>query len=353
MQLTVDDIKSNGWLIFEAITGSRSYGLDTAGSDTDIRGIFVLPKELFYSMEYIPQVSNETNDIVYFELGRFIELLAKSNPNILELLAIDQRFILQKHEVMDRIQKQFILSKQCEQTFANYAYSQIKKAQGLEKKILNPMDGERKTVLDFCYVYLDGKTIDVTTFLAAKGWRQENTGLAAVSHLRDGFNLYHSTEHVYQGIVRKEQSNEVCVSNIPAGEQPVALLSFNRDGYSVHCKKYNEYQEWLQKRNEVRYAGTLEHGRKYDAKNMMHVFRLLLMAKEIAEENKINVFRRDREFLLSVKSGKFEYEELIGKAEALKAGLADLYQHSGLPESPDREGLNKLLVEIRELFYNG
>ncbi|MBO9661084.1 MAG: nucleotidyltransferase domain-containing protein, partial [Chitinophagaceae bacterium] len=81
--MTVDDIKRNGWLIFEAITGSRSYGLDTASSDTDIRGIFVLPKELFYSLEYIPQVSNETNDIVYFELGRFLELLSKSNPNIL------------------------------------------------------------------------------------------------------------------------------------------------------------------------------------------------------------------------------------------------------------------------------
>lgn len=353
MQLTVDDIKRNGWLIFEAISGSRSYGLDTTSSDTDIRGIFVLPKELFYSMEYIPQVSNETNDIVYFELGRFMELLAKSNPNILELLAIDDRFVLQKHEVMDRIQRRFILSKQCEQTFANYAYSQIKKAQGLEKKILNPMDGERKSVLDFCYVYLDGKTTPVKEFLASKKWKQEEIGLAPVPHLRDGFNLYHSAEHVYQGIVRKDQSNEVGVSNIPAGEQAVALLSFNRDGYSVHCKKYNEYQEWLLKRNEIRYAGTLQHGRKYDAKNMMHVFRLLLMAKEIAEEKKINVFRSDREFLLSVKSGEFEYEELIAKAEALKAGLADLYQHSGLPESPDREGMNKLLVEMRKLFYNG
>lgn len=353
MQLTIDDIKRSGWLIFEAITGSRSYGLDTAGSDTDIRGIFVLPRDLFYSLEYIPQVSNESNDIVYFELGRFIELLAKGNPNILELLAIDDRFVLQKHEVMDRIQKQFILSKQCELTFANYAYSQIKKAQGLEKKILNPMDGERKSVLDFCYVYLDGKTMPVKEFLEVNSWAQEEIGLAAVPHFRDGFNLYHSAEHVYQGIVRKDQSNEVCVSNIPVGEQPVALLSFNRDGYSVHCRKYNEYQEWLLKRNEVRYAGTLQHGRKYDAKNMMHVFRLLLMAKEIAEEKKINVFRSDREFLLSVKSGEFEYEELIAKAEALKAGLAELYQHSGLPEFPDRETLNKLLVEIRELFYNG
>ncbi|MCG2613959.1 nucleotidyltransferase domain-containing protein [Terrimonas sp. NA20] len=353
MQLTVDDIKKNGWLIFEAIAGSRSYGLDTAGSDTDIRGVFVLPKALFYSLEYTPQVSNETNDIVYFELGRFIELLAKSNPNILELLGIDERFVLQRHAVMDRIDVQAVLSRQCEQTFANYAYTQIRKAHGLEKKILNPMDGERRSVLDFCYVYIDGKTVPVKDFLFLKGWKQEDLGLTSVPHLRDGFNLYHSADHVYQGIVRKEESNEVCVSNIPAGESPVALLSFNRDGYSVHCKKLNEYQEWLLKRNEGRYANTLQHGRKYDAKNMMHVFRLLLMAKEIAEERKINVLRPDREFLLSVKSGEFEYEELIAKAEGLKARLAGLYQRSGLPDMPDRDGLNKLLVELREYFYHG
>jgi predicted nucleotidyltransferase len=353
MHLTVNDIKKNGWLIFEAIAGSRSYGLDTAGSDTDIRGVFVLPKELFYSLEYLPQVSNETNDIVYFELGRFIELLSKSNPNIIELLGTDEQFVLQRHEAMDSISKQSILSKQCEQSFANYAYTQIRKAHGLEKKILNPMEGERRSVLDFCYVYLDGMTIPVKNFLLSKDWKQEDIGLSSVSHFRDGFNLYHSADHAYQGILRKDHSNEVCVSHIPEGETPVALLYFNKDAYSVHCKKFNEYQEWLLKRNEARYANTLQNGRNYDAKNMMHVFRLLLMAKEIAEEKKINVFRHDREFLLSVKSGEFEYEELVAKAEALKHGLTDLYQHSELPDLPDREGLNKLLVELRKYFYHG
>lgn len=352
MQLTINDIKQNDWLIFEAITGSRSYGLDTAGSDTDIRGVFVLPRDLFYSLDYTPQVSNETNDIVYYELGRFIELLTKNNPNILELLAIDDRFVLQKHAAMDRIRPEWVLSKQCEQTFANYAFTQIKKAHGLEKKILNPMDGDRKSVLDFCYVYHDGRSIPANDFLAARGWAQEQMGLAAIAHLRDCFNLFHSSRGLYQGIVRKDQSNEVCVSSIPAGEKPVALLSFNRDGYSVHCKKYNEYQEWLVKRNETRYANTMEHGKKYDAKNMMHVFRLLFMAREIALEKKINVFREDREFLLSVKSGKFEYEELIIKAEELKADLPALYQRSGLPDSPDKEQLNRVLIGLRELFYH-
>ena len=46
---------------------------------------------------------------------------------------------------------------------------------------------------------------------------------------------------------------------------------------------------------------------------MMYVFRLLLMVKEIAVEGKINVFRHDRDFLLSIKKGKFEYDKLVQK----------------------------------------
>lgn len=75
--MTVNDLKENGLILFEAISGSRSFGLETESSDTDIKGVFYLPKDKFFGLEYIPQVNNETNDIVYYELGRFIELLLK------------------------------------------------------------------------------------------------------------------------------------------------------------------------------------------------------------------------------------------------------------------------------------
>lgn len=47
------------------------------------------------------------------------------------------------------------------------------------------------------------------------------------------------------------------------------------------------------------------HGKNYHAKNMMHVFWLLLIAKEIAEGS-LNVYREDKDFLLSIKVGKFD-----------------------------------------------
>src|ERR1700759_1788765 len=152
-KLTIEWIKDNGLLVFEVITGSKSYGLDTAKSDTDIKGVFVLPKNMFYGLEYTAQLNNDTNDIVYYELKRFVELLTKSNPNILEMLCTPKKWILQKHPVMELLQPEMFISKLCEQTFANYAFTQIKKAYGLEKKIVQPMEEEKKSVLDFCFVY--------------------------------------------------------------------------------------------------------------------------------------------------------------------------------------------------------
>ena len=349
--LTIEQIKNNGWLIFEAITGSKAYGLDTAKSDTDIRGVFVLPKELFYSLEYVPQVSNESNDIVYYELKRFIELLSKNNPNIIELINVPENCILFKHELVNKIRPELFLSKLCEQTFANYAYTQIRKAYGLEKKIMNPVDEERKSVLDFCHVYVGKDPIDLEKFLSENKFEQERMGLTVIAHLRDCYNLFYSKEHQYAGVIRKEAANDVCLSSIPKGEIPVGLLYFNKDGYSLYCKKYKEYWEWVEKRNDDRYNTTMAHGKNYDSKNMMHVFRLLLMAKEIATEGKVNVWRKDRIFLLDVKQGKYEYDDLLTRAELLRNELPELFQKSNLPDEPNTDLINRLLVDMREDYY--
>ena len=50
---------------------------------------------------------------------------------------------------------------------------------------------------------------------------------------------------------------------------------------------------------------------------MMHVFRLLDMAGEIATGKGVIVRRPNRDFLLSIRKGDFEYEELVKQAAAL------------------------------------
>ncbi len=72
--MTIEDLRNKGCIIFECITGSRAYGLALPHSDTDIKGVFILPKSQYYGLDYIAQINNESNDEMFYELGRFIEL---------------------------------------------------------------------------------------------------------------------------------------------------------------------------------------------------------------------------------------------------------------------------------------
>lgn len=349
--MTIEELRNSNLIILECISGSRAYGLNTPTSDTDIKGVFVLPKKDFYGLNYVPQVSNETNDIVFYELGRFMELLSLNNPNILELLNTPEESVIFKHPFLDAIDSSMILSRQCKNSFGKFALSQIKKAKGLKKKIVNPVEKERKSPLEFCYVNYENGSIPLLTFLEIKGWKQKNCGLVNIAHMRDVYGLYHGDFPEYKGIVKNEKSNEVALSAIPKGEKQVGLMYFNKDGYSTYCKDYREYWDWVEKRNEARYENTQSHGKNYDAKNMMHTFRLLEMAIEIGRDQQINVFRNDREFLLKVKSGAFEYQELLELADEKQLEMDEVFNRSTLPEQPDVEKIREMTYRLRERFY--
>lgn len=350
--MTIDELREQGLIILECISGSKVYGLDTPDSDTDIKGVFMLPKAIFFGLNYIPQVSNESNDIVFYEFGRFMELLSQNNPNILELLSTPEQAVLYRHPLLEAIRPGLFLSKLCRNTFGKFALSQIRKARGLNKKILNPLSGERKSVLNFCYVNYGQGAVPLQTYLEIKGWQQEQCGLVNIPHMKDIYGLYHSEEPLFNGIARSHDANEVCLSPIPKDHSQVALLYFNRDGYSTYCKEYREYQDWVERRNETRYENTQRHGKNYDTKNMMHVFRLLEMAIEIGREKKINVRRPDRDFLLEIKTGKYAYDELLNRAADKQLEMEKAFEQADLPEKPDIERINELTWRIRDRFYS-
>jgi len=349
--MDIKELKQRGLIILECISGSKAYGLDTPSSDTDIKGVFIMPKYDYYGLNYIPQINNETNDIVYYELGRFMELLSVNNPNILELLNTPDSAILCKHHSLDEIKPELILSKLCKETFGKFALAQIKKAKGLKKKIVNPIEKERKSILSFCFVNYEQGAIPLLKFLELKNWQQKDIGLVNIPHMKNMYGIYYNPGCGFKGIIKSPESNDVNLSSIPKQEVQVGLLYFNKDGYSTYCKEYKEYWEWVDKRNDDRYESTKSHGKNYDAKNMMHVFRLLHMAIEIGKEKVVKVKRPDRDFLLSIKSGQYEYDELLKMADDKQTEMEKVFSTSTLPEQPNRDEINKITYLIRDKLY--
>ncbi|WBV60304.1 nucleotidyltransferase domain-containing protein [Chryseobacterium camelliae] len=357
-------LKSRNLILFETISGSRSFGLATENSDTDIRGVYYIPKEDFFGLNYIPQISNKTNDITYYEIGRLVELLQKNNPNILEILASPEDCIQYKNPLMDLLRPEDFLSKLCKDTFAGYAISQIKKAKGLNKKILNPIDKERKSILDFCYILQDQGSVPLKKWLrefpssggvsaGRGGLLQEKCGLVSLDNTKGIFALFYdeSEDLNYKGIIQNEEANQVSVSSVPKEEKPVAYLFCNLDAYSTYCKDYREYWKWVSERNEDRYNVNQNHGQNYDSKNMMHTIRLLQSCEQIFKTNSLNIRVENRDELLDIKAGNWSYENVMKKAENLIKSIEHYHSVSTLPDYPDLEKTSKILIEIRENLY--
>jgi len=353
-KIDIKYLRDNKLILLECISGSKAYNLDVPTSDTDIKGVFYLPKEHFFGFKYIPQVANESNDIVFYEVGRYLELLSKNNPNILELLETPKDKIIFKHPILDSIQTSDFLSKKCKDTFGGYAFTQVRKARGLNKKIVNPISKEKKLVIDFCYILNKQGSIPLKQWLIEQDNKQENIGLVNVPHFKDTYGLYYddSAQLGYNGVMKKETATTVLLSSIPKEEKPITHLQFNQDGYVKYCKDYKEYWEWVDKRNESRYENNIQHGKNYDSKNMMHTFRLLDMAEEILTDEKINVRRENREELLSIRNGEWQYDELIEMANSKMSAVEKAYTTSNLPDEPNHNKIEELLIEIRNELYN-
>jgi uncharacterized protein len=370
MNYTLKDIRNKGLIIFEAKMGSHAYGTNIPTSDVDLRGIFIQPLEDILQYGYVDQVADKTNDIVFYELKRFFNLLDKNNPNILELLAAPEDCVIYKDPLYDIIQshtKAFI-TKKCRWTFAGYAIEQIKKARGYNKKI-NWEESEmtRKTVLDFCYVLEDGKTIPFKewTETSMPGTSFRHFALAGIDHAHDLYAIYKRSKeeielHQFGGLVSdEEKANDVQLTSIPKfwdnGQRRLAIayLTFNKDAYSTHCKRYKEYQTWLKERNEDRFKMNKEHGKNYDSKNLMHTFRLLKMALEIAN-GELNVRRPEDEIktLMKIRHGEYEYDDLIQEAEGMIESLDEAFDNSSLPEKVQKGLAGKIELQIRKLRYN-
>ena len=379
MTYTIKELRDRNLIIFEAVAGSHSYGTATPESDRDIRGVFVQPLADALKYGWVEQVSDEKNDVTFYELGRFMHLVAGNNPNILELLAMPEDCVLYCDEMFAGLMaaKHKFLTKRVKYTFAGYAIEQIRKARGYNKK-MNWEESQmtRKTVLDFCYVLDKGGSIPFKEWvknaidfhhncqndfngLTAMRMTQDQIGLAAIDHAYDLYAMYQIPIELEGkekwGIVSdEEKANDVQLTSIPKGLFPIGYLSFNKNGYSSHCSKYKEYQTWLKERNVNRFKMNKAHGKNYDSKNMTHCMRLLDMVIEMLDTGEL-IVRRPKEhieFLMKIRRGEMEYDDLLKMAEEKISSLEQKYENSELPEKIDIEYVRNILLNMRKKYYN-
>lgn len=343
-------------ILFKAIVGSQAYGTSTPESDVDVKGVYIDDLDDLLGSSQSDQL-NITDDETYYEIKNFLNLCSNGKVNALELLYIPDEFILEKHPIWDMIveQKEMFLTKKCKNSFIGFAIDQIKRASGLEKKMnWEKSRTERKTIHDFCYVVQDGgKSIPLQEYLDLHDITQDICGLAKINHMPNNYSLVWSFHDKFRGI-GNENSNDVNLSSIPKqyADYPTLVMSFNKDAYSIHCKEYREYCEWLEKRNKARYVDYNAHGQQYDGKNLLHTTRLLDVAAEIPVLKTIQIRRPNAEYLLKIRRGEVDLKIIIENAENKIKEIDTLYDNCDLPDKVDMQKVEELLIKIRKQFYN-
>lgn len=348
------------------IRGSHAYGTNLETSDVDYAGVFIQSLDDILGFGYKEQINDNNNDIVFYEIKRFLELIQSNNPNILELINTPEDCVVYKHPIFNDVlnHKSEFVTKVCAKSFAQYASQQIKKAKGQDKKQNWEKDRvTRKTPLDFCYFHSGSNSISLSEYLYSKGMDQKYCGLSKVPHSKDTYALYYDFlaeetdgSHFYPVMgfrgIAFEDSNDIRLSSIPKEANFVGYISYNKDGYRTHCDDYKSYQTWLKNKNESRWVDVQSHGQKIDGKNMMHCRRLLEVAKEIGEGKGINVRRSNADYLISIRKGEVNLQTLIDEADNIIEEINVIFQNSNLPDNVDDNLINNLLVKIRRNIYN-
>lgn len=118
-------------IILECVVGSHLYNLDTPESDEDIEGVYVLPTTVLISSlngwKKIDKVYDNTNpDWAYYEVQKFINIVAKGNPTLLELLYANEYTVLSPvGEMLIANRSRFLSEKTIRDSYLGYAYQQF------------------------------------------------------------------------------------------------------------------------------------------------------------------------------------------------------------------------------------
>jgi hypothetical protein len=365
--------------------------------------VFISPHNSLLGLgnDYKEQVSDSRHDTTWFEVGELCKLLLKSNPTVLESLFIPESKILVKpSELLNDLfaNRDEFITKQCFMPFVGYAYQQIHKARGLNKKIVNPVY-ERLTPFDFAYTFYKQGSTKISDWLNNRGLDKDFCGLVHIPNMHDTYGVYYDwgahfeskdiktlneleekdnlvfnyldlsyvnlsrlsfekwfeenkeVKH-YRGMCL-ENSTDMRGSSVSKGEKPIVYMVYNESGYKDHCKKFKEYKDWEKNRNPKRYESNLD--KNYDSKNLCHTMRLVHMGYEIATGQGIILDREkagDKDFLMKIRNHGFEYDELMEIVMQDKVKLDKAIAESTIKERIDTDFVNDMLINIRKKAYN-
>jgi uncharacterized protein len=306
-------------ILYLTLSGSVGYGTNVGHSDLDLRGVTMEQKENIYGFQGFEQFEDPQTDTVIYGLKKFVALALKSNPNILELLGTKDEHIIYINQYGQKLreQRQLFLSKRVINTFGNYAAAQLRRLQNALARDHYPQDEKEKHILN---------TLNNQMYHFSSKYTEFNSG---------SIKLY--TDKSLKAGMETEIFMDIHIDKYPL-----------RDFASIYSEMSNIIREYekLNHRNRKK-----DDGKLY--KHAMHLIRLLIMGTEILNTHEINTYReKEHDLLMDIRNGRFTYEDLYEIVEECEVKFREASSNTTLPEHPDEEKVEKLLISMYEDYFS-
>jgi len=352
---------NESWIVLEALIGSWAYGLNTPESDEDYRGICI-PDEIYLRSPFknFEQYEDPTKDRQIYGITKFVKLARDNNPNIVELLAVDDKFIktIKWPGKLLRDNVNLFLSAKCKFTFSGYSFSQLQRIKThkkwLDKIPEKPIEPKRTSSIvatNAMKNMLDGFR-DFVAQIVAEKLHKELAYKDIDMELKDLTDMMSHTMADFPMVYFRDYAVKFfkSISKNVMKEESYILLQEEFD-YFFKLNEWNQYQTWQKNRNPKRAELEAKYG--YDVKHGSHLVRLLKQCENILTKGYLNVWVGDDKDILAVKNGEWTYEYLIKWADDFNEKINDIYNTNSyvIRKSPDNEKIEELYLEIIDRWF--
>jgi predicted nucleotidyltransferase len=349
--------------ILIGLAGSHAYGLNTASSDEDFRGIFIADKEYYFGFETIEQKTSDwnqpgifsfldnTKDTVLFELKKFMELAKNANPNILELLWLNQYAFLNSVGAKLIENRTIFLSQRVKNTYTGYSKSQLAKIQSHRAWLLNPPT-KKPIPSEFGIEEEPLSKDNLNAFLEYLSILVRGK----IEYLEPAEQLHQllTADIDFKGLLKQypipEQVFEMTQQYTRCSHDFLVLLRKTQQ-YRSALNQWNAFCEWKKNRNPIR--AEMEARCGFDLKHSVHLLRLLRMGTEILNSEELIVDRRqagDSKELMSIRNGNLSYDEVMILAKQEEEKMEEAWKNTKLPHYADKSKINDFCIELVEMM---
>lgn len=136
VQRMKDVIGDKGELVFAQRSGSWSFNLSLPTSDVDFFGVFVAPDPLDISVKSFDHTvqGNSGDDWVLYEIGKYVELVAKGNPKVVEpLFANHFVYVTPLWEKLREVFRPMVVNKLTVAQYTSFASFELHEAEKKKK----------------------------------------------------------------------------------------------------------------------------------------------------------------------------------------------------------------------------